>query len=504
MSEESIARRYPYFVLALVGFGVFIAAHDLTVVSTLLPQIIVDFEIPMPAGLDDASWIVSAYLIAYTVPMPFMGRVSDIYGRLRVYLVCLGLFALGSLFVPLVRTLPLLILFRSVEALGGGAMVPVAMAMLGDLFQDERRPLAMGVLVAVDTAGWIVGPLYGSLLVRYLNWRWQFFINVPLTILAAVATYLVIRGLPEVRKRRALDIPGALLLTAGLVALNVALSFTGGQAASGPSFDFDAPPPSTWLVWPLLGAALLLFALFVLVERRSRDPMIDLGMFRLPNFAAACGINFLVGAALMIAMVDVPLFINSVLSAGKSLDEVVRSAAIHSGGVLAALTGTMALASLLGGWLCGKLGYRVPAVLGLIFSVAGFGLMGTWSADVGYGMMALHLALAGSGFGLVTAPLSTAVIDAVDETRRGVASGLVVILRLIGMSVGLSVLTSWGLHRFEQLSSQYTIVELPAVTAGLTAQVLSETFLVAGAVLVLSIVLALTLRRRRGRVGTGA
>jgi len=451
----------------------------------------------VPAGLDDAAWIVSAYLIAYIVSMPLMGRVSDMMGRLRVYLVSLGLFALGSIFVPVVQDLRLLILFRAVQALGGGAMVPVAMAIVGDLFHDERRPMAMGILVAVDTAGWIFGPLYGAFLVRYLDWRWQFYLNIPASILAAVATYWALKDLPQERRPGKLDIPGALAFTAGLVALNVALSYTGGRAATGPSFDFDAPPPSSQVVLPLLGASVVLFGLFVMLERRAQQPIVELEMFRRPNFVAACAINLLVGIALIIAMVDVPLFINAVLAEGSSADEMLRSAAVRSGLVLAAFTGTMSLASLLSGWLCARLGYRIPMVLGLVAGAAGFALMGTWQPAVTFGSMALHLALAGLGFALITSPLSTAVIDAVGETQRGVASGLVVILRLIGMSVGLSLLTAWGLRRFEELSSTYTVSELGGVIMDLTAQVLDETFLIAGGILALAIPVVLAVRNQR-------
>ncbi len=501
LSHQAIAQRRPYLALLLVSFGVFVAADDLTVVSTLLPQMIVDFEIPVPTGLDDAAWIVSAYLIAYIVTMPFMGRVSDIYGRWKVYLVSLALFALGSLFVPLVESLPWLIAFRAVQALGGGAMVPVAMAIVGDVFLDERRPLAMGVLVAVDTAGWIFGPLYGAFLVRYLDWRWQFYINIPASILAAATAYWALRDLPQPKKQVTLDIPGALLLMAGLAALNGALSYSGGRAATGPSFDFTAPPPATRIALPLLGLAALLLGLFLLLERRTAHPLVELNMLRRPNFAVACAINFMVGFTLIIAMVDVPLFINTILAAGSSVDEMVRLAAVRSGQVLAAMTGAMSLSALLGGWLCHKLGYRAPTILGLLVGASGLGLMSTWAPDAQYGPMAVHLALTGLGFGLVTAPLSTAVIDAAGENQRGVASGLVVILRLIGMSVGLSSLTAWGLKRFEHLSSGYSVTELGSVILDLTAQVLDETFLVAGGVLLLTVLAALLLRDRQSVIG---
>lgn len=496
MSQPPVSIKRARLILALISFGIFVAADDLTVVSTLLPQMITDFEIPVPSGLDDASWIVSAYLIAYIGTMPFMGRVSDIYGRWKVYVACLGIFALGSLFVPLAESLPWLITFRAIQAIGGGAMVPVAMAIIGDVYPSERRPLAMGALVAIDTAGWIFGPLYGAFLVRYLDWRWQFYINIPASFLAAAGAYWALKGLPQPKRKVSLDIPGALLFTSGLVALNMALSYSGGRAAAGPTFDFNAPPPTTQYVLPLFILSALLLGIFVFLERRTPQPLINLEMFRRPNFAQACAINFAVGIALIIAMVNVPLFINTVMPEGNTVDEVLQQAATRSGQVLAMMTGAMSAASLLGGWLCKRFGYRLPTVIGLLLVAGGFGFLGTWAADTPYNTMALHLALAGMGFGLVTSPLSTTVVDAVDETQRGVASGLVVILRLIGMSVGLSLLTAWGLRRFEQLSSGYTIAQLGDVITDLTTQVLTGVFLAAGGALLLAVPIALLLKKK--------
>ncbi len=354
----------------------------------------------------------------------------------------------------------------------------------------------MGVLVAVDTAGWIFGPLYGAFLVRFLDWRWQFYLNIPASILAAATAYWALRDLPQPKRQVPLDILGGVSLMGGLVALNAALSCAGGRAAAGPSFDLSAPPPATQAVLPLLVGAGLLFGLFVIIERSVPHPLVELGMLRRPNLATACAINFLVGAALVIAMVDVPLFINTVLAEGSTVAEMLRVGAVRSGQVLAVMTGAMSLASLLGGWLCQVAGYRLPTVLGLIASGGGLGLMSTWSPGMHYTPMALHLALTGLGFGLVTAPLSTTVVDGVSETQRGVASGIVVILRLIGMSVGLSLLTAWGLRRFEHLSLGYTIADLEAVLLDLTAQVLDETFLAAGVLLLLTVPIALLLRNR--------
>jgi MFS family permease len=366
----------------------------------------------------------------------------------------------------------------------------------------------MGILGAVDTAGWIWGPLYGATLVRYLNWRWQFYLNLPLSGLAAAAAFYALRdirplGGQETRGRQ-VDWLGAVLLTLALLAINVGLTQIGGglQGASI-DFDFDRPQASSSSLaraWPFFLAGGVGFALFALVERRQViqqrvRPLIDLAMFRLHNFSLACSVNFMTGFVLIIAMVDVPIFVNVILG------ETIESAAVDSGRILSALTVAMAVASVVGGWLCGRFGYRLPTLLGQILTAAAFLLMGTaWQVDVGYGQMALHLALAGAGFGLVIAPTATAVVDAVSAEQRGVASALVIVLRLMGMTIGLSALTAWGLHRFDVLGK----VGLPTLTdpdyfdsiTRITARVLRETFLVSGVVSLVTLLPAAVLRGR--------
>jgi len=149
----------------------------------MLRQIIFDLEIPLPEGLDRAVWIVNAYLIGYVVVMPFTGRLSDIWGRRKVYMAAMALFLAGSIWVPFATDLNSFIFGRVLTALGGGAMVPVAMAVIGDVYPPQNRATALGTLGAIDTAGWVWGPLYGALLVRFLTWRWQFYLNIPLSLI---------------------------------------------------------------------------------------------------------------------------------------------------------------------------------------------------------------------------------------------------------------------------------------------------------------------------------
>jgi MFS family permease len=241
------------------------------------------------------------------------------------------------------------------------------------------------------------------------------------------------------------------------------------------------------------------FGLFWWIERRRDDPLIDLTLFRSRNFTTGVGVNFLVGAVLIVAMVDVPLFVNLVVET--SLEE----AAVMSGWVLSGLTAAMAVMSYLGGVATERTWYRPVIMAGLVVTGIGFLVVGsTWNADIGPWTMGWQLIILGVGFGLVTAPTNSAVVDAAPAEQLGTAAGLVIVSRLMGLAVGLSGLTAWTLYRFDRLR---TGLDLPAIgdpgyqealevaTADITARALTETFLFAAAVVAVGLVVAMGLRR---------
>jgi MFS family permease len=536
----------PSLILAVVAFGVFVAADDLTVVSTMLRQIVFDLGIPLPEGLDQAAWIVNAYLIAYVAVMPFAGRLSDIVGRRPVYLAALLLFLAGSIWVPLATSFPSFLAGRVLTAVGGGAMVPVALAVVGDVYAREKRAGALGTLGAIDTAGWVWGPLYGALLIRFFTWRWQFYLNVPLAILGLIAAWYALGHLPKAAQKGRIDWWGTAALTLALLSLNVALLNSGDVQSAG---GFTGLAQSARPTWPYYLLAAFSFAGFIFIQirlaRQSREPysvyrepnsvspepyavsgelmgehgtrntdngsratktapLLDLSLFRRRNFSPAVLVNFLTGSILIIAMVNVPLVINV-------LESNTEQAAIVSGLLLSVMTGSMALLAFVGGRLTGRWGYRPVTLLGLAFCLFAFGLMGSsWQATaVGlhtpYSQMAWHLGLLGMGFGLVIAPVGTAVINAAPDEQRGIAASLVILLRLMGMSVGLSGLTAWGLRRFEILRGQIELPDLPlsdpayqqAIFDGLTqttVAVLAETFLISALAAALALFVSLWLR----------
>jgi len=490
-------------LLTLICLPIFIGALDLTVVSAVLPHVIFDLEIPIQTGLDEAAWVVTGYLLAYSVAMTFMGRLSDLYGRLRIYLIALAVFAIGSYLVAVADGWPARLLMRGtvlvsggrpdpsfialhaligarmIQAFGGGAMVPVGMALVGDLYPLGQRARPLGVIAAVDTAGWVVGHLYGGIVVRFFDWRTIFWLNLPVCLAAFGLILWAARGLAETRREGRMDWAGTLLISAALITLNAGL---------GTNVETGAPagglPPYAGL---LVTAAVVCAVLFLVWETRARDPLIPLRLFRLPNFSAASAANFLTGFGLFVAIANVPLFINSLLA------ETLEQGAWDSGWMLSALTVPMALAAVPGGVWAARRGYRLPALAGLAGAVGGLLLMRSWGLATTYPQMVPHLVLAGIGFGLLIAPIAAAVVDAAPETHRGTAAALVIIFRLVGMTIGVSSLTTYGVHRIDALSRVWLqpgadLANMVRVGMEVAAQVIGETFLIAALVCALAVI----------------
>ena len=513
----------PAVIIGLISLPIFLGALDLTVVSAVLPHVIFDLEIPLQSGLDDAAWVVSGYLLAYTLAMTFMGSLSDRVGRQRVYLLALGIFALGSYLVavadgwptrlalqtayrllrlrpdPAYLSLWVLVLARMVQAFGGGAMVPVGMAIAGDLFPPAVRARPLGVIAAVDTAGWVVGHLYGGILTRFFDWRMIFWLNLPLCAAAFLVIYFALTGLPPLPALRGrMDWLGAALISLALLALNLGL---GAGASPTGALELAGESALPRFAGGYLALAALFLFLFLWRQRRLSSPLVPLSLFRQRNFTSASLSNFLIGVSLFIAIANVPLFINTLVA------ETLEQGAWDSGWMLSALTVPMALTSIPGGWLTSLRGYRLPALLGLALATAGFFLMSSWKPETTYLTMIPHLALTGVGFGLTLAPIATAVVDAAPGGQRGAASGLVIIFRLVGMTVGVSALATYGLQRANFLGEKLLQAgaDLAATAqAGMqiAAQVINETFLIAAFVCVLAIAPAIILKplaKERGK-----
>jgi MFS family permease len=506
-----------WLILSMLLVGVVLAALDLTVVVSILTTMMYDLDIAL-GDIDKGAWIVSAYLLAYTVTMPFLGRVSDVYGRRTVFLLALLVFVVGSVMVALSTTemgLDWVIAGRVVQAIGGGAMVPVSMAVVADIFPVKRRGLALGLIGAADTAGWVIGPLYGSLMLKFLGWHDIFWINVPLGLLSAVLIFLALRGAKAVTGPEAvaardtvragghsrlgqLDILGFLFLGLALTGIN--LAFGGGKEAtalSGSAFDDVQKNPLQEYQTPILigaGVALLVFIIWELFI--ARRPLLNLRTFRRIPYAAANLANFMIGAALVVALVGIALFVNTT---DQNTDRV--AIAFDAALALVPLTLGMALGAIFGGWFSDRAGYRLGTVLGLVLAVFGFILMAkwqvTWQPPDDLALLLPGAGLTGLGFGIVIAPVGTAVIDWADREDIGVSAALVLILRLIGMTVGLALLLQWGLGRFRDLTEGAPVdSNYDKVIRGSLAQVITEMFIASTLIAAAAILPAIFLHRR--------
>jgi EmrB/QacA subfamily drug resistance transporter len=502
------SRRTANLTLAMISLAVFIGAVDLTIVSAVLPGIMDDLNVSIDTELHRAAWVITGYLLAYTISMTFMGRLSDLYGRRAMYLVCLVIFIVGSAAVALAPSLNAVIAGRVIQAFGAGALVPISMALVGDLFPAERRAPALGIIAALDTAGWMVGHLYGGVLMRLFDdWRLLFWINVPFGLLALALTWWGLRSVRLNRAEGTFDWLGALLISASLAALNIGLS-AGGELGQADFYGNTSGPPPYAL--PLVITALVLLAAFVWAERRARYPLLDLALFRDRSASAASMINVLVGFALALAIANVPLFINTRLSLLHFDDpNILRQAAWDSGWVLSALTLSMAALAVPGGWLAARLNNRLPVLVGLALALVGFVLLQNWHADSTYPQMVAELVLAGAGLGLALSPIAAALIDAADEHRRGSVSALVITLRLIGMTVGISVLTLWGVPRQDALrragaTDPLAVSDPQRFLVNVVAQVVDEMFLFGAVACGLALLAAWLIRSAKTKTTVGA
>ena len=444
--------------LTLACIAVFFTTLDQTVVVTALPQIITDLHVPI-VQLDHAAWIVSAYLLGFVVVMPLMGRVSDIYGRRRIFLLCLTIFGIGSLLCavsPLLGEtidisflnaigidtsspgLVFLVAARLFQAIGGGAVVPVAMAIASDFYGKERRGLALGIIGAVTEAGGALGPLYGAVVVQHLGWQYIFYLNIPLVIGLMIAAWMLIpKG---TRLHEGIDWIGTLLLGIALACLSLGLAQQG--TSLGPAVANTPAPQNNPIA---LSLALAFFVAFVFVELKMRWPVVEVRLFKKLAFSATSLVSLFVGAALIIALADIPIFV----------DTVLQRPVLDSGLALLRLTVMIPIGAILGGWLCEHISSRLTGILGLLFTAVGFYLMSRWPITVDWTQITISTITAGFGFGLVIAPIGTTAINAVKATQAGVSSAVVTALRMVGMILGLAALTSWALAYFRELASTY-------------------------------------------------
>ncbi|EHL79053.1 MDR family MFS transporter [Bacillus smithii] len=400
------------WVVAGLLLGIFVAAIDNTIVATAMATIVADL-----GGLDKFVWVTSAYMVAEMAGMPIFGKLSDMYGRKRFFIFGLIVFLTGSMLCGVAQNIVQLSLFRAIQGIGGGALVPIAFAIMFDLFPPEKRGKMGGFFGAVFGLSSIFGPLLGAYITDYFDWRWVFYINIPIGLLSFFFVTFFYRESP-VHAKQKIDWWGVVTLVPAIICLMFALELGGNQ------YEW-----SSKVIIGLFSAFAVLFLLFLYVETKAKEPIISYHMFRKRLFAASNLVGFFSGATYIVATVYIPIFIQG----------VIGGSATNSGLVLLPMMLATTVSAQLGGFLANKMSYRNVMIIFTSIFIIGMFLLSTITVHTSRLMITLYMIITGLGVGASFSVLGMAAIHHFQHKDRGAASSTNSFLRSLGMTIGVTV-----------------------------------------------------------------
>ncbi len=397
-----------YLITAGIMLSLFLASMESTVVATAMPTILGQL-----GGLEHYSWVFAAFMLASTTTVPLYGKLSDLYGRRRLYGFAMLVFLTGSVLSGLANSMPQLIAARALQGLGAGGILPLAFILIGEIFSLKERARMQGFFSGVWGVSSILGPLLGGFLVDQLSWRWVFFINLPPGLLAAALVIFAWRDQPHAHGNPRVDYAGAFLLTGSVVALLLGVVEIGSLGS-----------------WVLIGTAALLFAALLWVERRVPDPILPMNLFRDRLFSTAVAHGVLTGWAMFGSVSFFPLFVQSVLG----------TSATQAGITITPMLLGWVSASIVGMRLLMKVGYRVLGLIGTATLTLGTFLLTLIGAQSSQALMMVFVALMGIGMGLSIPSFLVAIQATVERRYLGTATSMLQFSRSMGGTVGVSVM----------------------------------------------------------------
>jgi EmrB/QacA subfamily drug resistance transporter len=403
-----MSRKRIILVTAGIMLSLFLASMEATVVATAMPTIVGQL-----GGLEQYSWVFSAFMLASTTAVPLYGKLSDIYGRRKLYVSAMALFLIGSVWCGWANSMTQLIFARALQGIGAGGILPLAFILIGEMFTLEQRAKMQGLFSGVWGVSSIVGPLLGGFLVDQLSWRWIFYINIVPGLLAAALVAFAWRD-PHAHghERPAVDYAGAALLTVSVVMLLLGLMRSGTSS------------------WMLIAGAAVLFVMLLWVERRAADPVIPLALFRDRLFVTATSHGILTGWAIFGSVSFIPLFVQAVLG----------TSATQAGITLTPMLLGWVTASIIGTRLMLTVGYRRLGLIGTASLTLGSFLMSQAGMDTSQLNLMIFVALMGIGMGLSIPSFLIAVQTSVSRRQLGTATSMLQFSRSIGGTLGVSVM----------------------------------------------------------------
>lgn len=414
----NLSTRQKIPIMLAVMSGMLLAALDQTIVSTALPRIVSELH-----GLKDLSWVVTAYLLTSTISVPISGKLSDIFGRKKLFLLAILIFVTGSALSGLSQNMAELIGFRALQGIGAGMLMSNAFAVIGDLFTPAERGRWQGIIGGVFGLASVIGPLLGGYLTDHASWRWNFYINVPVGILAFFMISSLMPHIESDKKRQQIDYLGAGLLAGGLSSLLLGFVWGGSQY-----------PWRSFQVIGILALAVVLLLAFGRVEHKhAKDPILPLDLFKNSIFSLSMLIVFLLGIAMFGAILYLPLFAQDVL--GRT--------ATNSGVIMTPMVLSLVVVSIFAGQLVSRTGrYKAPAVFGMAAVTAGMLWLSTMGLHTSNGQFTARMILLGIGLGFGMPIFNLIVQNAFPHSRLGIVTASVQLFRSIGATIGVAVMGS--------------------------------------------------------------
>jgi EmrB/QacA subfamily drug resistance transporter len=424
MGLRSLSKRQVYITFAGVMLAMFLASLDQTIVSTAMPRIVSDL-----GGFSHYTWVTIAYMISSTIVVPIAGKLTDMYGRKSLYIIGLSIFIMGSLLSGLSQTMAQIIIFRGLQGMGAGIMMVNSFTAIGDLFTPSERGKYQGFVTGVFGLSAIIGPTLGGFLTDTLSWHWIFYINIPLGILIIILFIMFFPNIKPDAPSNKIDYWGIVTLILAVVPAMMALSWGG----------IDYPWISVTII-SMFALSVIMGTVFVIVERRSDNPLIPLSLFRNRIVAVSELVIFFTAIGMFGTIIFVPLFFQGVLG----------MSATTSGSFLTPMMLGIVGGSIISGQLLSRTGghYRIQGAIGIAIMLIGMILLSRMTIEISYAISVLNIVIAGFGLGITLPLYMIAVQNAVPHEVLGVATSSIAFFRSIGGSVGLAIFGSVMNNRF--------------------------------------------------------